>query len=286
MLIIPAIDLKKGEVVRLYKGRFDKISYYEVEIEKLVRDYLKAGAKRLHIVLLYGAKTGEIEKEEVEKIKKILEVRKINNKEDCEVQIGGGIRTNSQIQKFLELGINYLIIGTAFLIPLALSEGFSLQDLKFYYQRSGKNFEMEKEVPEFELVDWLEPSIKEKIIISVDYSGDETALSGWEVTLPLKPSYVIKKFIEKGFKRFLITSIESDGTLEGVDIENVGRILKEISSFKENIKEIIVAGGISKEEDISLLNSLKYKPTGIIIGKALYQKKIDLKNVIEKYQKI
>ena len=286
MLIIPAIDLKKGEIVRLYKGRFDKISYYDVEIENLVKEYLKAGSKRIHVVLLYGAKTGEIENKEIEKIKRIIEIKKINNRDDCESQVGGGIRRKKQIENFLNLGVNYVIIGTAFLIPLALSEGYSIQDIKFFYQKSGKSFNIEKEIPEFELIDWIEPEIKEKIIISVDYFGDETALSGWEVTIPLKPSYVIKKFIEKGFKRFLITSIESDGTLEGIDFKNISRIIKEIYTYKENIKEIIVAGGISKEEDIIILNSLQYAPTGIIIGKALYQKKIDLKNVIEKYQKI
>ncbi|MCM8784690.1 MAG: HisA/HisF-related TIM barrel protein [Candidatus Omnitrophica bacterium] len=285
MLIIPAIDLKKGEIVRLYKGRFDKISYYDYEIENLVRDYLKAGVKRIHIVFLYGAKTGEIEKEEINKIKNIIEIKKVSNRDDCEIQIGGGIRRKQQIEKFLNLGINYIIIGTAFLIPLALSEGYSIQDIKFFYQKSGKNLDIEKEFPEFELIDWLEPEIKEKIIISVDYFKDEITLSGWEVTLPLKPSYVIKKFIERGFKRFLITNIERDGTLEGIDFKNISKIMKEIGKFREDIKEIIVAGGISKENDILLLNSLPYSPTGVIIGKALYQKKLDLKNVIEKYQK-
>ncbi|MFN4226839.1 MAG: HisA/HisF-related TIM barrel protein [Candidatus Ratteibacteria bacterium] len=286
MLIIPAIDLKKGEVVRLYRGRFDKISYYDYQIENLVKDYLKAGAKRIHVVFLYGAKTGEIENEEISKVKNIIEIKKLNNRDDCEIQIGGGIRRKQQIEKFLNLGINYIIIGTAFLIPLALSEGYSIQDIRFFYQKSGKNLDIEKEFPEFELIDWLEPEIKEKIIISVDYFGDEVALSGWEVTLPLKPSYVIKRFIERGFKRFIITNIEKDGTLEGIDSKNISRIMKEIFQFREDIKEIIVAGGISKEDDIILLNSLQYKPTGIIIGKALYQKKLDLRDVIEKYQKI
>lgn len=83
MLIIPAIDLKKGEVVRLYKGRFDKISYYDVEVEKIFREYLKSGVKRIHIVLLYGAKTGEIGKEEEEKIRKIIEIKEVNNRKDC-----------------------------------------------------------------------------------------------------------------------------------------------------------------------------------------------------------
>lgn len=286
MLIIPAIDLKKSDVVRLYKGRFDKISYYDIEVEKIVRDYLKTDVKRIHIVLLYGAKMGRIENQEEEKIEKIIEIKKLNNRDDCEIQIGGGIRTKEQIYKFLNSGVNYVIIGTAFLIPIALNEGYSIQDIKFYYQRSGKNFEIEREVPQLELIDWLPSEIKEKIIISVDYVNDEVALSGWEVTLPLKPSYVIKKFVEKGFKRFIITSIESDGTLEGVDIKNIEKILKEISKFRDKINEIIVAGGVSKEEDIILLNSLQYKPTGIIIGKAIYQKKLDLKYVIEKYQKI
>lgn len=286
MLIIPAIDLKKGEVVRLYKGRFDKISYYDVEVEKIFREYLKSGVKRIHIVLLYGAKTGEIGKEEEEKIRKILEIKEVNDRKDCEIQLGGGIRSRRQIDKFLEMGIDYVIIGTAFLIPFALSEGFSIHDIKFFYQRSGKKFEIEKEVPEFELMDWLSDDIKERIIISVDYINNEIALSGWEVTLPIKPSYAIKKFTERGFKRFIITSIESDGTLGGVDIKNIDNILKEIARIRGSIKEIIVSGGISKEDDLILLDSLQNKPTGVIIGKALYQKKLDLKNVIEKFQKI
>ncbi len=285
MIIIPAIDLKKKEVIRLYKGRFDKVSHYDIEIEKLVREYLKANAKRIHIVLLYGAKTGIIEKEEEEQVKKIIEIKKLNEREDCEIQLGGGIRTEEQIKKFLSIGVNYIIIGTAFLIPFALNEGYSIHDIKFFYQRSGKQFVIEKEVPDFELIERLSQEVKNKIIISIDYMNDEIALSGWEVTLPLKPSYTIKKFLEMGFERFIITSIESDGTLEGVDIKNIEKIMNEIGNLKE-IKEIIVAGGISKEEDLILLNSLKFPPTGVIIGKAIYQKKLDLKNVIEKYQKV
>ena len=285
MIIIPAIDLKKREVVRLYKGRFDKISYYDLEVEKLVRDYLKANVKRIHIVFLFGAKTGKIEKEEEEQIKKIIEIKKINERDDCEIQLGGGIRTEEQINKFLSIGVNYVIIGTAFLIPFALNEGYSIQDIRFFYQRSGKQFIVEKEIPDFELIDRLPQEIKNRIIISIDYMNDEIALSGWEVTLPLKPSYTIKKFLQMGFKRFIITSIESDGTLEGVDIKNIEKILNEVCKLRD-IKEIIVAGGISKEEDLILLNSLQFPPTGVIIGKAIYQKKLDLKNVIEKYQKV
>ncbi|MGC8976247.1 MAG: HisA/HisF-related TIM barrel protein [Candidatus Ratteibacteria bacterium] len=286
MLIIPAIDLKKSEVIRLYKGRFDKITYYDVEVEKLIRDYLKIGVKRIHIVLLFGAKTGHIEKVEEEKIKSIIEIKKLNNREDCEIQVGGGIRTKEQILKFLNMGVNYVIMGTSLLIPIALNENYTIQDIKYFYQRCGKKFEPEKEIPQIELIDWLEPEIKEKIIVSIDYTQNEIALSGWEVTLPLKPSYIIKKFVEKGFKRFIITDIESDGTLQGINIKNIEKILQEISVLGETVKEIIVAGGISKEDDIILLDSLKYKPAGIIIGKAIYQKKLDLKNVIEKFQKI
>ncbi|MCM8803989.1 MAG: HisA/HisF-related TIM barrel protein [Candidatus Omnitrophica bacterium] len=284
MLIIPAIDLKKSDVVRLYKGRFDKISFYDIEFEKIMKDYIKSGVKRIHIVFLFGAKTGKIGEEEEEKVKKIIEIKELTNMKELEIQIGGGIRRKEQIEKFFELGVNYLVIGTAFLIPFALTEGYSIQDIKFFYQRTGKKFILEKEVPEFELIEYLKQEIKDKIIVSIDYIDNEIALSGWEVTIPIKPSYAIKKFLEKGFKRFIITSIESDGTLGGIDIKNISTILKEIENHRENIKDIIVAGGVSKEEDIILLNSLKYKPTGVIIGKALYQKKIDLKNVIEKYQ--
>lgn len=285
MLIIPAIDLKKGEVVRLYKGRFDKISFYEIELEKTVREYIKNGAKRLHIVLLYGAKTGEIGKEEKEKLNKIIEVRNSTDK-NCKIQVGGGVRRYSQIKNFIDMGIDYIIIGTAFLIPIAMEEGFSIQDIKFYYQQSGKKLEIEKEVPEIELIDIIGNDLKEKIIVSIDYFKNQIALSGWEVSLPLQPSYVIKKFLQKGIKKFILTNIECDGTLEGIDIESIDKILKELSKYDEKPEEIILAGGISKEEDLMLIDSLKYKPAGVIIGKALYQKKLDLKYVIEKYQEI
>lgn len=284
MLIIPAIDLKKGEIVRLYKGRFDKISYYDIEFDKLVRDYFKAGIKRLHVVLLYAAKTGEITKEEEERIKRILEIREINEIKDCEIQVGGGIRKKSQIEKFFSIGVNYVILGTAIIIPFALNEGYTLQDIRFFYQRSGKKFEIEKELPEIELIDWIEDEIKERIIVSIDFTKDEIALSGWEVTIPIRPDYVIKKLIEKGFKRFLLTNIEVDGTLIGIDIKSLNQIFKNLEFSKSQIKEIIIAGGISKEEDILLLDSLPFRPTGVIIGKALYHKKIDLKNVLQKYQ--
>jgi len=283
MLIIPAIDIKKDKIVRLYKGNFEKVSFYQENIEDLVTEYIVKGVERIHVVILLGAKYGRILKKENQKIEKIIKVRDYFGKEKCKIQLGGGIRTYSQIKYFIEKGIDYLILSTALLIPLCLEEGFSINNIKELYQKVGKTFNLEKEVPELELIDILTRGIKEKIIVAIDCKKEEIGLSGWEVTFPLLPEYVIKKFWEKGFKNFLITDIEQDGTLGGIRKDFLFKILEKI--YTSQIKpEIFISGGISSEEDIDLLTKSIYPIKGVIIGKALFQKKLDLKNLIKKFQ--
>lgn len=281
MLVIPAIDLKENKTVRLYKGNFNQVSYYDEEAEETARTYIDSGAKRLHVVLLWGAKEGKISEQENKKIEQIIEVRDASGRENCKIQLGGGIRKYSQIEYFLQKGLNYLIMGTSLLIPIILESGFSMTDLKLFYQNGGKKFNPDEEVPEFELIDKLDNELKKKIIVAIDYKKDEIGLSGWEVTVPLLPEYVIKKFTERGFNKFLLTDIERDGTLEGIEKESLFRIMDKISEL--NV-EIITAGGISSEQDIELIANYKYLPTGVVIGKALYQKRMDLKQLIQKFQ--
>ncbi len=105
MLIIPAIDLKEGRCVRLYKGQFDK-ELFERDAIEMAMLFKNAGAKRLHIVDLDGAKTGEP--------KNIETVLKIKEKTNLELEFGGGIRSLSLLEKILSLGIDYVIVGTLF----------------------------------------------------------------------------------------------------------------------------------------------------------------------------
>ncbi|HOL21428.1 MAG TPA: HisA/HisF-related TIM barrel protein [bacterium] len=282
MLIIPAIDLKRNEVVRLYKGNFDRVSRYNVKPVEVARKFLTAGVKRLHIVFLWGAHTGWLSEEKVV-LSQIIRTRDIYDN-TCKIQIGGGLRRYSQIKSFIEEGVDYIIMGTSILIPIALEEGFLKNDIKLFYQQAGKTFDEEKEIPEVDLIDRIEYTLKEKVIISVDYRKDEIALSGWEVTIPLTPHYVIEKLLKKGFKRFIITNVERDGTLNGIDITSVENIFKKIYNFTEKPYEIITSGGITTEADIEVFQHMKYKPDGVIIGKALYQGKLDIRALVKKFQ--
>jgi phosphoribosylformimino-5-aminoimidazole carboxamide ribotide isomerase len=284
MLIIPAIDLKKDKIVRLYKGRFDKISHYEQEVTSLVREYIMASIKRLHVVLLLGAQEGNFSEKENSKIKEIIKVRNTYGRENCRIQMGGGIRRLSQMKYFFDAGIDYMIMGTSLLIPQAIEEGLSMRDIKYYYQQGGKKFVQEEEIPEIELIDFIDHEMKEKIIVAIDYIKDEVALSGWEVSIPFLPEYMIKKLTERGYKRFIITNIDRDGTLEGIDPESITRILNKIKYFPQKPSEIIIAGGVSSEQDIENLCLLDYPPDGVVIGKALYQGNLDLGKVIKRFQ--
>ena len=284
MLIIPAIDLKSNEVVRLYKGNFDKVSRYNVTAGEVARKFLTAGVKRLHIIFLWGAPTGQLSKEK-EALEDIIKTRYIYDN-TCKIQIGGGVRRYSQIQYFMDMGVDYIIMGTSILIPLAMEEGFLKNDIKRFYQHSGKVFDEEKEIPEIDLIDKISNSLKEKIIIAVDYRKDEVALSGWEVTIPLTPHYVIKQLIKKGFERFIITNVERDGTLDGIDVDSTENILKAVSGFSKKPKEIIVSGGVTTEADVTALQQMKHIPDGVIIGKALYHNKLDVRTLIKNFQEI
>ena len=284
MLIIPAIDLREDKIVRLYKGDFEKTSYYTKDTEEIVREYVNAGAKRIHIVFLLGAKTGKFSEKEEKKIDEIIRLKNLYGGEKLKLQLGGGIRKLSQIEHFLKKGIDFLILGTSLIIPVIMEEGYSLRDIKYFYQQCGKKFNMEEEIPEIDLIEMIPFEVKEKIIVSIDFKNEEVGLSGWEVTIPILPEFLIKKFMEKGFKRFILTNIERDGTLEGVNIEITEKILNKINYFSEKPQEVLIAGGVSSEEDIELLFNLPFKPDGVIIGKALYQKKIELKTIIKKYQ--
>jgi len=282
MLIIPAIDLKRDEIVRLYKGDFDKVTKYDIDAQEIASTYLTAGVKRLHIVFLWGAYTGKLTEEE-KILRRIIKTRDIYDG-NCKIQVGGGIRRYEQIQSFIGQGIDFIIIGTSLLIPLVLEEGFSKSDLKLFYQQGGKKFNEETEIPEFDLISKIEGGLRDKIIVAVDYKKDETALSGWEVTIPITPYYVIKKLLEKGYKKFLITNVDKDGTLEGIDIDSIKNILDKIHSNINKPEEITVAGGITTESDIESLQKLRHKPDGIIIGKALYNRKLDIRTIIKKFQ--
>jgi len=283
MLIIPAIDLKKDKVVRLYKGDFNKISHYTSSPEEVFSRYLAAQIRRLHLIFLWGAYSGSITDAEESVIDRIIRVRDLYGK-DCTIQTGGGMRTRSRISGLIEKGMDYVIVGTAFLIPLALEEGFLKNDIRLFYQQGGKEFNEENELPEFDLIDRIEEKVRSRIIVAIDYRNDETALSGWQVTVPLTPHYVMKCLMKRGYEKFILTNVEKDGTLEGVDTDSIEKIIDRVFFEGYQPEEIMISGGISSENDVQKLEELKHRPDGVIIGKALYQNRFNLKKAVLKFQ--
>lgn len=284
MLIIPAIDLKKSKVVRLLKGRFDKVTLYELNPEETIKDFITKGAKRIHIISLLGARDGKIVEEDCEVIRNLIKVRNIVVVKKCELQLGGGIRRHQEIKQFIELGIDYLIVGTAIVLIQILEVNFTISDVSRAYALANKKFTVEKEIPEPDLLDKLKPEIKERIIVSIDVSRNSVALSGWLVTMPVEPAWIITKLIEKGFSRFMITDTTRDGTLSGIDIEVFSRIIKAVKNSQNREIEFIIGGGISSEKDIETIFNSGLPISGIVTGKALYEQKINLHKLIKKYQ--
>ena len=237
MLIIPAIDIIQGRVVRLHQGNFNKEKFYSDDPLKVASVWQKKGARFLHIVDLDGARVGEIKNRDT--ITKIIEGVSMS----CEV--GGGLRSESDIDYFLKKGAARIILGTK-----ALEDAENLQKL---VSRFG-----------------------EKIVVSVDFAGDRVTKKGWQEESDLSPEAVAVKMQKLGVKTLVVTDITVDGTLMGPNIERLKKILGTV-----DIK-IIASGGISSLEDVKKLKEIGSENLeGVIIGRALYEGKFDLEDAIK-----
>ena len=243
MLIIPAIDILDGKCVRLYKGDYSKVTVYGDDAAAVAVSLEKAGAKRIHIVDLDAAQGKGKNNRKI--------ISNIRNKVKSILELGGGIRSEEDINEILSIGIDRLILGTIF----AKHPKECISWIKKY----GKIF-----------------------IAGIDALDGEVRVSGWEEGSGIKDIALAKKAAEAGFCSIIYTNISKDGTLSGPDIENS----KSIAS--ESGLPVIISGGISGEDDFRKITediSASNKITGIITGKAFYDGKFDLASVIKKYQK-
>ena len=232
MLVIPAIDLKDGEAVRLYKGDYNQKTVYSKEPEKIAKQFQEMGAKYLHIVDLDGAKEGKCVNYNV--IKSIRETVSIP------IEIGGGIRDEETVSVYLdELGVDRVILGTAAV-----------------------------ENPEF-LKKMLEQYGAERIVVGVDVRDGFVSVAGWLETSKLEYIGWIQNLEKIGVKYIIVTDISKDGTLMGPNFDMYEKI-KENSNLS-----FVVSGGIKDKENILEIARLGYY--GCIVGKALYENKINLK---------
>ncbi|GFI41242.1 1-(5-phosphoribosyl)-5-[(5-phosphoribosylamino)methylideneamino]imidazole-4-carboxamide isomerase [Thomasclavelia cocleata] len=235
MLVIPAIDLKDGQAVRLFKGDYNQKTVYSDKPEKLAQDFETMGAKLLHVVDLDGAKDG--------KCINLETIKKIKQNTSMQIELGGGIRNLETVALYLdEVGIDRVILGTA-----------AIND------------------PEF-LKNALCTYGAERIVVGVDVKDGYVSTSGWLETSAVPYLEFIKDLEKLGVKYIVATDISKDGTLQGPNFEMYEQITK---TSKINF---VVSGGIKDAQNIKDAANKDYY--ACIVGKAYYEGRVDLKEVI------
>ncbi|MBS6115738.1 1-(5-phosphoribosyl)-5-[(5-phosphoribosylamino)methylideneamino]imidazole-4-carboxamide isomerase [Thomasclavelia spiroformis] len=235
MLVIPAIDLKDGQAVRLYKGDYNQKTVYSNNPEELAREFETMGAKWLHVVDLDGAKDG--------KCINLETIKKIKQTTNMAVELGGGIRNMETVALYLdEVGIDRVILGTA-----------AINDPKFLKEAISKYG-------------------AKKIVVGVDVKNGYVSTSGWLKTSDVPYLDFIKELEKIGVEYIVVTDISKDGTLQGPNF----KMYEQITS--ESKINFVVSGGIKDKQNI--LDVVKKDYYACIVGKAYYEGKVDLKEVI------
>jgi len=234
MLIFPAVDLLGGEAVRLFKGDYNQKTVYSTQPVNVALDFAKAGCKCMHIVDLEGAKTGETPAFEI--------IKRIKSESGLFCEVGGGVRSLSVIEKYVNAGIDRVIIGTA----AVKNPGFAK--------------EASREFPG-------------KVAASIDVKNGFVAISGWiqETDIPLTD--FCKRMQDDGIGTIICTDISKDGAMRGTNREMYRQLN---TGFEMNM---IASGGVSSIDDIIALNQLGMY--GAIIGKAYYTGAIKLTEALE-----
>ena len=233
MKIFPAIDIKDKKCVRLIKGNFDKKTEYQISPAEQASKYKDHGFKNLHIVDLDGALTGEIVNQDI--------IKDIVIKFDLKVEIGGGIRNINNIQKYIDVGADKVILGSA-----------AIKD---------KNF-LKKACEKF----------SNKIALGLDAKDGYLSVSGWKENSNRLTLDYLKEVNNYGISRLIYTDINRDGMKQSPNFEETLKVA-ELSNCP-----VIISGGVSSIDDIKKAKTLK-NIEGIIVGKALYDGDIKLEEL-------
>lgn len=237
MIPIPAIDLRGGHVVRLFRGDFNVEKIYPTTAEAMALSYQEDGAKRIHIVDLDGALRGE--PKNMDAIESVLKKVKVP------IEVGGGIRDLKSAARYFSMGVSWVILGT----KACLDQGF-----------------MVEAVQEF----------GDKIIVGMDALGGMIATDGWTKVTKIRATELAKSFEAVGGKTIIYTDISKDGALAGPNLTEVSTMCDAVGV------SIIASGGVGSLVDVKNLLNLKRKNlAGVIIGKALYESKISLKDAVK-----
>ena len=232
MKIFPAIDIKDKKCVRLIKGDFENKTEYEISPIDQAKKYQDYGFKDLHIVDLDGALTGRTINLDI--------IQEVVSKHDLKIEIGGGVRTLDSIKKYIDAGVDKVILGSAAI----------------------KNKEFLKEACE---------KFKNKIALGLDAKNGNLSVSGWKENLNIKTIDFLEEVNSFGVSRIIYTDINRDGMKNSTNFDGTIKIA-ELSNCP-----VVISGGVSSISDIKKAKELNNKKIeGIIVGKAIYDGDIKL----------
>jgi len=234
MEIIPAIDIRGGRCVRLYQGDYGRETVFADDPVEVALRWQDEGASRLHVVDLDGAREGRPVNAEL--VGRIVAVASVP------VQVGGGLRDMPAIQRYLETGVDRVVLGTAAVRDRTLLA----EALAQYGQR---------------------------IVVSVDARAGQVAVQGWEQETQLAAAELMGELAALGVGRFVYTDTARDGTLEGPNFAAIGSLMAGVRA------PVIYAGGVSSIDDLVRLAPLGLE--GAIVGKALYTGDVILREALE-----
>jgi phosphoribosylformimino-5-aminoimidazole carboxamide ribotide isomerase len=240
MLLIPAIDLKDGHCVRLKQGDMNQSTTFGEDPAAMARSWVDKGARRLHLVDLNGAFAGHPKNELA--IRRIL--KEVGN--EIDVQLGGGIRDLDTIERYLDAGLRYVIIGTA----AVKNPGF-LQDACTAFGGH--------------------------IVVGLDARDGKVATDGWSKLTRHDVVDLGKKFEDYGVESIIYTDIGRDGMLSGINLEATVKLAKALTI------PVIASGGLSNMADIEALCEVEDEGVeGVICGRAIYSGELDFVAALER----
>jgi phosphoribosylformimino-5-aminoimidazole carboxamide ribotide isomerase len=229
MEILPAIDLKEGRAVRLTKGLMESAKIYSDEPWRLAKTFEEMGARWLHLVDLNGAFAGEP--------KNLEQIEKIRSNCDLKMELGGGIRDEETIRRYLDLGIDRLILGSV-----------AVKDPDFVREMAARY----------------------PIAVGIDAIDGYVAVEGWAEVSEMPATELAKAFADCGVEAIICTDVGRDGTLSGVNVDFT------VSIAEASGIDTIASGGVRDMGDIRALAKTG-KIAGVIVGKAFYEGTLDLR---------
>ena len=235
MKIFPAIDIKDKKCVRLVKGNFDNKTEYEISPIEQAGKYKDYGFKNLHIVDLDGALNGETVNLDI--------IQEIVSKFDLEIEVGGGVRNFESIQKYTDIGVDKVILGSA-----------AIKDKNFLKEACLK--------------------FPNKIALGLDAKDGFLSVSGWKENSNQLTLDFLKEVNDLDFSSLIYTDINRDGTKASPNFDDTVKVANTSNC------PVIISGGVSSIEDVKKAKELK-NVEGIIVGKAIYDGDIDLNELVK-----